>query len=99
MILLKWILKSHPKVKLDIKALDKKDKQIVRKSIERIKLNPLRYKRLTSYKDLYSFRAGKIRIIYLLKDSIIWIIIIEKRSKVYSLLSERYDTLGPDVSS
>ena len=93
MIILGWNLKSHPKVKDDIKSLDNRDKKIARKAIDKIKENPLRYKHLNIYKNTYRLRIGKIRIVYLIKENTIWILIIEKRSKVYSSLSERYKSL------
>lgn len=93
MIILDWILKSHPKVKEDIKLLDDREKKIVRNAIDKIKENPLRYKHLTVYKNAYRLRAGKIRIVYLIKENTIWILIIEKRSKIYGSLPDRYKSL------
>lgn len=93
MIILGWNLKSHPKVKDDISLLDGRDKKIARKAIDKIKENPLRCKHLKFYKNTYRLRVGKIRIVYLIKENTIWILIIEKRSKVYSSLSERYKSL------
>jgi len=92
-IILEWILKSHPKVKEDIKFLTNKEKNIARKAIAKIKEDPLRFKRLGLYKNAYRIRIGKLRIIYVIREGTIWVLIIEKRSKVYESLPERYMSL------
>ena len=45
---------------------------------------PKSSKKLTGYKELYRIRIDKYRIVYQFDDSIVHILLIEKRDKIYA---------------
>ena len=86
-------IKYHPLVvKLDIPRLDKSIKERIRNVIEE-KLSikpelygiPLRY----DLRNLRKVRAGNYRIVFMLKDNLIFIIAIAHRKEVYKIITRR----------
>lgn len=84
-----WILKAHPLFEKDIKKLDEPDKERLKKLILRIKENPARFKPLRGYQGLFRIRFGGLRLVYALRDETIWLIIVDKRKKVYKEMLKR----------
>ena len=84
-----FIVKYHPEFFDDLDKLDKRDLKAVHKQIEKIKKNPLRFKRLKGRENCYSVRTGDFRIIYYLVGNVIWFLIVEKRRIVYNIYFKR----------
>ncbi len=86
---MKWVLKAHPLFEKDIKKLDRSDKERLKELILRIKENPERFKHLKGYHSLFRVRFSGFRLVYALKDKIIWLIIVDKRKRVYKEMLKR----------
>ncbi|MGC9444725.1 MAG: type II toxin-antitoxin system RelE family toxin [Candidatus Methanospirareceae archaeon] len=82
-------VKAHPLFAKDVKRLDKKDKERLLDAIQKIKENPTRYKPVTGIPYCYRARFGNLRIVYLLRSSEIWIVIVAKRKNVYKEMKQR----------
>jgi len=84
-----FIVKYHPEFFDDLDKLDKRDLEAVHKQIEKIKKNPLRFKRLRGRENCYSVRTGDLRIIYYVARNIIWFLVCDKRKTVYGVYFKR----------
>ena len=74
-----------------LEKLQKSDKNLakkIRSEIELLKVSPLHpsTKKLAKLKNLYRSRVEKYRIVYEFNDKSLYILLIEKRDKVYEIL-------------
>ncbi len=86
---IKWVLKAHPLFEKDIKKLDKSDKERLKELILRIKENPGRFKPLRGYQGLFRVRFSGFSLVYALRGEIIWLLIVDKRKRVYKEMLKR----------
>lgn len=84
-----WRLKAHPLFEKDLKGLNKSERTIIRKFLEKIKENPGRYKKLKHLKNCYSVRVKDLRLIYYLEENTILLLIVGKRETVYKEMKKR----------
>jgi mRNA-degrading endonuclease RelE of RelBE toxin-antitoxin system len=84
-----WLLKAHPLIEKDIKRLSKTEKEHLSQLILRIKENPNRFKPLTGYAGCFRIRFSGLRLVYAIKRETIWLIIVDKRKKVYKEMAKR----------
>ena len=84
-----WRLKAHPLFEKDLKELDKSEREIVHKLLEKIREKPERYKKLKHLTNCYSLRIKNLRMIYYLEGDTIFILIVGKRKKVYEEMKKR----------
>jgi addiction module RelE/StbE family toxin len=82
-------IKFHPDFFKDLDKLDKKDVKIVEKQIEKVKQNPRRFKSLHGITNCYRIRIGNLRIVYYVKNRVIWFLTVEKRDTVYGIYLKR----------
>lgn len=82
-------LKAHPLFEKDVKKLDKKNKERLLDTLEKIKENPTRYKQVKGIPNCFRLRIGNLRVVYLVKGDEIWILIVEKRKSVYREMKKR----------
>lgn len=86
---MEWVLKAHPLFERDVKKLDKPDKERLKELILRIKEDPNRFKPLRGYAGLFRVRFSGLRLVYALRDETIWLIIVDKRKRVYKEMLKR----------
>ncbi|VVB86744.1 ParE toxin of type II toxin-antitoxin system, parDE [uncultured archaeon] len=84
-----WVLKAHPLFEKDLKKLDKPVKERLKELIFRIKEDPNRFKPLRGYTGLFRVRFSNFRLVYALEGEIIWLIIVDKRKRVYREMLKR----------
>lgn len=84
-----WSLKAHPLFEKDLKELDKSEREVIHKLLEKIRENPERYKKLKHLTNCYSVRVKNLRMVYYLKKNSIIILIVGKRKKVYKEMKKR----------
>jgi mRNA-degrading endonuclease RelE of RelBE toxin-antitoxin system len=84
-----YIARFHPGFFDDIKKLDRKEREILQKQVNKVKENPRRFKRLHGRDNCYRIRIGNLRIVYYLKGRVIWFLVAEKRKTVYSIYFSR----------
>lgn len=89
MIDMEWVLKAHPLFEKDLKKLNKPDKERLKELILRIKEDPNRFKSLRGYPGLFRVRFSGFRLVYALRGEIIWLIIVDKRKRVYKKMLKR----------
>ncbi|MEK6952301.1 MAG: hypothetical protein AABX29_04755 [Nanoarchaeota archaeon] len=89
-----WEVRYHPDFFKDLDKLSTNDLEIFYKKKEKIKKNPLRLKHLSSKENCYREPITKnIRLIYYLKDNIIWMLVIGKHDKAYDEYFKRLHSL------
>lgn len=76
--------KFHPEFFDDLDKLTKNELEAVNKQIEKIKQNPLRYKRLHGRENCFSVRSGDLRIIYYVDGKVVWFLLVDRRDDVYN---------------
>jgi len=79
-------VKYHPKVKEDIKKLDRKTKERIKKAIERkLMTSPEIYgeKLKGTLKDLWKLRVGNYRVVFLIERKTVYILGIWHRKEAY----------------
>ncbi|MEA1993087.1 MAG: type II toxin-antitoxin system RelE/ParE family toxin [Euryarchaeota archaeon] len=86
-----WKVRAHPLLKNDLEKLDKHDRLIIRKMIDKIREIPERYKRLKHFTDFYSVRAKNFRVIYFLEENTIFLLIVGSRKRVYKEMKKRME--------
>ena len=84
-----WLIKAHPHIEKDIKKLSKNEKEHLSQLILRIKDNPNRFKPLTGYVGCFRIRFSGLRLVYAIKGETIWLIIVDKRKRVYKEMAKR----------
>ncbi len=84
-----WVLKAHPLFEKDLKKLDKPEKERLKELIFRIKEDPNRFKPLRGYTGLFRIRFSGFRLVYALRGETIWLIIVDKRKRVYREMLKR----------
>lgn len=84
-----WLIKAHPHIEKDIKKLSKNEKEHLSQLILRIKDNPNRFKPLTGYVGCFRIRFSGLRLVYAIKGETIWLIIVDKRKRVYKEMANR----------
>jgi mRNA-degrading endonuclease RelE of RelBE toxin-antitoxin system len=84
-----WTLKAHPRFERDLKKLSKADKEQLAEIIVRLKEDPYRFKSLKGCTECFRVRFSNLRLIYALKGNMLWLIIIDKRKRVYKEMRKR----------
>ena len=75
--------KFHQEFFDDLDKLNKQELEAANKQIDKIKQNPLRYKRLRGRENCFSIRSGDLRIIYYVGGKIVWFLLVDRRDDVY----------------
>ncbi len=88
-----YSLVFHPDFFNDIKKFDKREKDEIKKQIEKIKENPLRLKHLHGKGNCHTARLGTLRIIYSIENNTIFFLIVERRKEVYDNYFKRLYTI------
>ena len=57
--------------------------------LERIEENPDSFKPLRGFSECFRVRFSNLRLIYVLKGTTIWLIIVDKRKRVYKDMLKR----------
>jgi len=84
-----WALKAHPRFEKDLKKLSKADKEQLAELISRVKEDPYRFKTLKGCSECFRVRFSNFRLVYVLKGKTLWLIIVDKRKKVYKEMRNR----------
>jgi len=90
----KYSIKYTHEAKKNIGKLDRSIKQIVKKAIESLSVNPFRGKPLAyDLSGLYSFRTSDYRIIYRIREEEILVVVIAvgHRKDIYKKLKKLLD--------
>ena len=82
-------VKFHPAFFKDLEKINKRELDSVAKQIEKIKQNPTRFKHLRGHENCYSLRTGNLRIVYWIRGSTLWFLVVERRKKVYTIYFKR----------
>ncbi len=89
-----WIIKEHPDFFKDLDALSTSDLEIFYKKKKKIKENPLREKHLSGGENCYREPITKnIRLIYAVKNNIIWLLVIDRHDSAYVMFRKRWYSL------
>ena len=97
--LIEWEIKEHPDFFRDLDKLSLTDLEVFYKKKKKIKENPLRQKHLAGGENCYREPiTNNIRLIYYIKENIIWFLTINRHDKAYEFyrkrlysLKEKYD--------
>lgn len=75
-----------------MKKTDAKHLNLILSKIEDLRINPFLYdtKKLASYNQLYRVKVSNYRIIYKIENSILVIVMIDIRAKIYEALKRFY---------
>lgn len=84
-----WTLKAHPRFERDLKKLSKADKEQLAEIIVKLKEDPYRFKSLKGCTECFRVRFSNLRLIYALKSNTLWLIIVDKRKRVYKEMRKR----------
>ena len=84
-----WTLKAHPHFEKDLKKLSKANKEQLAELILRIKEDPYRFKPLKGCPECFRVRFSNFRLVYVLQSKTIWLIIVNKRKRVYKEMRKR----------
>ena len=84
-----WVLKAHPRFEKDLKRLNKVEKKQIAELILRIKEDPYRFKPLKGFPECFRVRFSSLRLVYVLKGETLWLIIVDKRKRVYKEMRKR----------
>ncbi|MEK6937928.1 MAG: hypothetical protein AABX04_02695 [Nanoarchaeota archaeon] len=89
-----WIIREHPDFFKDLDSLSTKDLEIFYKKKQKIKENPLREKHLNGGENCYREPITKnIRLIYYVKEEVIWLLVIDKHDTAYAAFRKRLYSL------
>ena len=86
----KYGIRYHPKVKEDVKSLDRQTKEKIKKAIEeKLTTEPLIYgERLKgTLRDLWKLRVGSYRVIYILEEDTVYVLGVLYRREAYKNVS------------
>ena len=86
-----WTLKAHPRFEKDLKKLSKANKEQLAELILRIKEDPYRFKPLKGCPECFRVRFSNFRLVYVLQSKTIWLIIVNKRKRVYKEMRKRIE--------
>lgn len=86
-----WTLKAHPSFEKDLKKLSKANKEQLAELILRIKEDPYRFKPLKGCPECFRVRFSNFRLVYVLQSKTIWLIIVNKRKRVYKEMRKRIE--------
>lgn len=89
----------HPEFFDDLKRLDRKEKEIISKQVEKIKRDPTRFKHLRGGDNCYRVRMGNLRLVYYLEGKALWFLVAERRDTVYSIYLKRLYNLKQRLES
>ncbi|MDF1534677.1 MAG: type II toxin-antitoxin system RelE/ParE family toxin [Methanosarcinaceae archaeon] len=84
-----WVLKAHPRFESDLKKLNKVEKKQLTELILRIKEDPYRFKTLKGFPECFRVRFSSFRLVYVIKGETLWLIIVDKRKRVYKEMQKR----------
>ncbi len=91
------LFEFHEDFEKDIRKLDSAQKRQLLKAYQKIKENPTRFKHLSGPGNCYSVRMGDFRIVYLVEDTTVTLLTIEKRAKVYGSYLKRLYTIREEL--
>jgi len=86
----KYGIRYHPKVKEDVKSLDKPTKEKIKRAIEeKLSTEPLIYgERLKgTLRDLWKLRVGSYKVIYIVEEETVYVLGIVHRREAYKGIS------------
>ncbi len=86
-------IKYHPSFESDLKKLSKVELETFYKQLQKIKENPTRFDHMRGGGNFYKVRFSNLRLIYCLENKIIWLLIVERRDKVYDSYIKRFYAL------
>jgi len=84
-----WVLKAHSRFESDLKKLNKVEKKQLAELILRIKEDPYRFKTLKGIPECFRVRFSSFRLVCVIKGETLWIIIVDKRKRVYKEMQKR----------
>ena len=84
-----WTLKAHPRFERDLKKLSKANKEQLAELILRIKEDPYIFKTLKGCPECFRVRFSNFRLVYVLRNKTVWLIIVDKRKRVYKEVRKR----------
>jgi len=76
-------LKRTDTFKKDVKKLDPQSKRSLKKIINKILKNPIRFKPLKHQSNIFRMRFTKLRLVYKVETDTITFMFVKKRSKSY----------------
>ena len=84
-------IKSHPKVKRDLKRLSKNERTIFLRILDKLKIDPVVFGKPLhkSLKNHRSIRLGKQRVVYSIKNKIVTIWAVDHREEIYEKSEKR----------
>ena len=89
-----WEIKEHPNFFKDLDKLSTDDLQIFYNKKKKIKENPLRQKHLSGGENCYREPITEnIRLVYYIKDNVIWLLTIGKHKEAYGEYLKRLYSL------
>ncbi len=92
--MVEWVIKEHPDFFRDLDKLSPSELGIFYKKKEKIKQNPERLKHLSGGENCYREPITKnVRLVYYLKENVIWLLAIGKHDDAYGLHRKRLYSL------
>ena len=76
-------IKRTATFKKDVEKLDSQSKQTLRKMIEKILANPVRFKPMKHHSNIFRIRFSKLRLVYKVEQDVITFMFVRKRNNVY----------------
>jgi mRNA-degrading endonuclease RelE of RelBE toxin-antitoxin system len=90
----KWIIRHHPHFYKDLEKLGTNELRTFQKKLQKIKDNPERQKHLSGGKNCYREPiTDNIRLVYMIKEDIIWLLSIARHEKAYKSYLKRFYTV------
>lgn len=91
---MEYVIRFHSLFFKDLEKLSKTDIEIFEKKKAKIKQNPLRLKHLSGGENCYREEiTTNIRLIYYLKENVIWMLTIDKHDDAYQKYRQRLYSL------
>ena len=89
-----WVIKEHPDFFGDLDKLNKTELEIFYKKKQKIRQNPLRLKHLSGGENCYREPiTDNIRLVYYIKNTEIWLLVIDKHDDAYAEYRKRLHSL------
>lgn len=91
---MEWIIKEHPDFFRDLDKLSNTELEIFYKKKQKIKADLLRLKHLSGGENCYREPiTDNIRLVYFMKENIIWLLTIGKHADAYESYRKRLHSL------
>lgn len=92
--MIQYEIKFHSEFFKDLMVLSSKEVEIFEKKKEKIKQNPLRLEHLSGGENCYREAiTNNVRLIYYVRNNIIWMLIIDKHDDAYASYRKRLYSL------